>query len=229
MESLLNGPVQQVFGFMRRGGLADPKLAAEIAQKDEMQKLLSDLATAKQSVKAAETAIQNYVAPIIKERQAELLSQSEPEAPQQLPNAGLVSQPRTHPPSAVLNLNGKADQPTDSQPPPTARAADTNHSQAEVYTVLQVMRRFAQGADDDAAEQLIRACRVNSPKCSAVQIAEALELKGPLAKGKESPVGFLLVAVPKLFKGEAGRMAQENGHKSEETYWERRAREVSNG
>jgi hypothetical protein len=161
-------------------------------------------------------------------------------APVQLPSSGSTPQPRTQPHSAVLNLNGAENPgyPTDAKTPPlTARTADTHTPReqgrqavvgtperdgdsrsappntAEVYTVLQVMRRFAQGADDDAAAQLIRACRANSPKCSPVQIAEALEVKGPLAKGKESPAGFLIVAVPKLFKGAAGRMAEENGHK----------------
>lgn len=70
-------------------------------------------------------------------------------------------------------------------------------------TVLNAMQQFCH-PDDEAVEALIRACRENTrPQPSAVQIAESVRIKGPLAIGKDNPVGFLLTSVPRLFKSSA--------------------------
>lgn len=124
-----------------------------------------------------------------------------------------------------------ADPPPPPPPPPTPfdasrqAKAPMNAGTAEVYTVLTVMRRFC-AADDDAAAQLLRKCREDAPSCTAVQIAEALEVKGPLAKGKDNPTGFLLIAVPKLFTGHAWQQRQREAQAEAEAR-DRRTREVS--
>lgn len=100
-------------------------------------------------------------------------------------------------------------------------------SDADVFTVLPVMRKFCH-ADADAARDLIRACRTLDPKATIVAIAEAVEVKGPLAKkpGVDNPVGHLVRSVPKMFEGGAPQKPEA----APESYWEQRAkREASNG
>ncbi len=139
--------------------------------------------------------------------------------------------------SAVLNPTGTGK--TDREcslaelPPVTARTADIHTppqegreagvmpperdrvslsappiSEAEISIVLEEMRKCS-AADDAAAAHLIRACRVNYPKCSAVQIAEGVRAKGKAVKKADNPVGALIKYVPQLFSGVAGRMTEQ--------------------
>lgn len=73
----------------------------------------------------------------------------------------------------------------------------------EIATVVVAMEH-AGAADDEAAAQLIAACRRQDPRASAVMIADAVATKVLVAKRKHNPIGFLIVAVPKLFVGATG-------------------------
>ena len=105
--------------------------------------------------------------------------------------------PQHSPVSAVGNSETTAD-----------RRGAGKVSEAEVYTILEAMQRFCL-ADDDAAERLITECRSHAPNCTVVQIAEAIEVKGPLCKGRNvtNPVGLLLSSVPKIFAGNSWKIS----------------------
>lgn len=83
--------------------------------------------------------------------------------------------------------------------------ADSGVSEADKYTVGLVMRRFCP-VDDEGIELLISRSRERQPRATVAAIAEALELKGPIAhkKAKADPafnaVGWLVVAVPKALR-----------------------------
>jgi hypothetical protein len=81
---------------------------------------------------------------------------------------------------------------------PVSPAGKQAEPLADVAHVLDGMRHFCP-ADEDAARIMIAQCRGRSPHCTAVEILGAIRLKGHLCRGKDSPVGFLLTAVPKLF------------------------------
>ena len=109
---------------------------------------------------------------------------------------------------------------SDQQPELFTPAEAAHVSEPEVYTVLQVMRRFSH-ADEDAARQLVKECRAQDPRCTVVAIAETLEVKGPLAEKYDNPVGFLLTAVPKVFKGGVYEMPAPKAGSAE--FWKQRS------
>jgi len=82
-------------------------------------------------------------------------------------------------------------------------------SNPDVSLVLEEMHRFVP-ADDMAAQQLISACRELAPNCSAVQIAEMIRMKGSAARGKDSPVGYLMQCVVSMFRGKTGAKLTQN-------------------
>jgi len=60
--------------------------------------------------------------------------------------------------------------------------------------------------DDDVIQQLIKACRMNAPDCTADEICHFIAEKAKLINRRTSnPAGFLLTIVPKCFAGESFR------------------------
>lgn len=84
---------------------------------------------------------------------------------------------------------------------PQRPAARRRQATAELATIAAAAGRFAL-CDTDAAAQIARECRKLAPESTVAEIAAAIELKGPLATRKANPIGFLIVAVPRLFEGE---------------------------
>jgi hypothetical protein len=72
-------------------------------------------------------------------------------------------------------------------------------STAEVYTVLEVMRRIGAG-DDQAAERIVRDSRAKCPQATIAQICTAMETKLAIAVKMTNPTAYLIKYVPLLFE-----------------------------
>lgn len=59
--------------------------------------------------------------------------------------------------------------------------------------------------EEDAADQIIRACRIAAPECTLTEIEVAVRSKGPDVKNKPRPIAILITGVPKLFAGDGLR------------------------
>lgn len=122
-------------------------------------------------------------------------------SPVQRPSAAVNPQ-RAEEPMAAIPA-GQADRTRTSA---SSTAADSTlknptFTEAEVCTVLDALLPFCPAVDLPLVRHLIKLCRAMSPHCTAVDIAEAVKLKGPMSSRKDNPAGFLLTAVPHLFDG----------------------------
>lgn len=77
--------------------------------------------------------------------------------------------------------------------------------------LIEGLQRLALGFDEEAAIALWRNSRNRAPDCTADEILHFTAVKAATAKtGKiQNPVGFLLVAVPKCFEGQAFKTFRE--------------------
>jgi hypothetical protein len=74
-------------------------------------------------------------------------------------------------------------------------------SPVDVEFVYEAMTDYCPfGCDFSLVRELIRKCRAVSPHCTTVAIREAIGLRGPMARHKHNPPGFLLTAVPRLME-----------------------------
>lgn len=88
----------------------------------------------------------------------------------------------------------KGDGSSSSKAEPNATTTIPTPDLALVSTEL---KRHCQ-TNPAIVNSLVMKCREAAPHCTAVGIVEALKVKGPLARSKNSPVGFLMVAIPDL-------------------------------
>src|SRR5690606_32306194 len=88
---------------------------------------------------------------------------------------------------AATTGSGQQADPTPEEPP-------SNEAQA----VLEALAPYGV-TDQQAAQDLVEACRQQAPDCTPAEIAFAIRQKAPLARS--NPIGFLLTAVPKCFAG----------------------------
>lgn len=77
----------------------------------------------------------------------------------------------------------------------------------EVAAIAEALSEYAV-CDDEAVRQLVAACRHEAPDASAEEIVAVVHAKGPLARSRPSPLGFLLTAVPRCFEGESFRLSR---------------------
>jgi hypothetical protein len=74
--------------------------------------------------------------------------------------------------------------------------------------IVTSLRRYISDVDDDAALDLWRRCLEEAPGATAAEVAYFIELKAG-KPGIRMPLGFLLTAVPKCFKGDSYRQFRE--------------------
>lgn len=70
--------------------------------------------------------------------------------------------------------------------------------------IIAALRRYAPDVDDDAAIDLWRRCNENAPEATLAEVVHFIDLKAG-RPGIRVPLGFLLTAVPKCFKGDSYR------------------------
>jgi hypothetical protein len=103
------------------------------------------------------------------------------------------------------------------------RDKNTPSSSSSSASVVRVLRLADPAADDDVARELIRRCRKVEPTASDEEIWHFIQLKSS-RRGIKNPLGFLLTAVPKCFKGESLRQhrqeVQANNEKEIQRYQE---------
>jgi hypothetical protein len=68
------------------------------------------------------------------------------------------------------------------------------------YIAVKMAELIGAG-EEDAASQLLDACRIAAPDITIDEIVAGMQRKAKLARSKDNPTGFLIVAVPKLFAG----------------------------
>lgn len=90
-------------------------------------------------------------------------------------------------------------------------------SQSEAVLVFEAMRKYSPAVDGEAVERLIGACRQMAPDATANEICHFIHEKGEVVcaarrervgdfstvSSVRNPLGFLIIAVPKCFKGPA--------------------------
>ncbi len=69
---------------------------------------------------------------------------------------------------------------------------------------MAALRRYAPDVDDDAAARLWHACLEHAPQATVDEVVHFINLKAG-RPGIRLPLGFLLTAVPKCFKGDSYR------------------------
>ena len=75
--------------------------------------------------------------------------------------------------------------------------------------VITALRRHIPDVDDEAAVELWRRCRENAPDARIDEVAWFIDAKAG-KPGIRMPLGFLLAAVPKCFKGDSFRQFRED-------------------
>lgn len=94
---------------------------------------------------------------------------------------------------SVVPKTTTIDHPDISSPPPPP-APD------EAFVVQATMNEYTD-SDLDAASDLLRDCRNHAPAATVTDVCQRIRAKGGIARRATNPTGFLLTAVPKLFKG----------------------------
>ena len=74
--------------------------------------------------------------------------------------------------------------------------------------VVSALRRYISDVDDEAASELWQRCRENAPDAHSDEVSYFIDLKAG-KPGIRMPLGFLLTAVPKCFKGDSFRQFRE--------------------
>ena len=77
-------------------------------------------------------------------------------------------------------------------------------SSSGVASIVAALRRYVPDVDDDVAADLYRRCLENAPEARIDEILHVIHLKAG-KPGIRVPLGFLLAAVPKCFKGDSYR------------------------
>jgi hypothetical protein len=129
-----------------------------------------------------------------------------------------------------------APAPTPSAPPPTKTSAPRNvessaleprshirnrqslsntpqSSSADISVIVAALRRYAPDVDDDAAATLWHACLQHAPEATIEELVHFINLKAG-RPGIRLPLGFLLTAVPKCFKGDSYRQFRAERQRS---------------
>ncbi len=82
--------------------------------------------------------------------------------------------------------------------------------------VISALRRYISDVDDEAASELWQRCRENAPDAHLDEVSYFIEMKaGKL--GIRMPLGFLLTAVPKCFKGDSFRQFREERERNRQS------------
>jgi hypothetical protein len=205
--------VQLVFDFV-----ADLDLAAELATRADVRREIAAYeeaaSKASEMEAAAKQRLHQFLAAIAPKKEVAKHGYLDPpnggseqavlfgEARKNGSHAKATPETSRHPATNGKNGNAETTATPGSSPAQLDVFRQSVVPEADVYVVLPAMQRFAPAADDKAAKRLIAACRKNAD-CKAVEIAEALEIKGPLARkrGVEDPVAYLIAIVPPLFEG----------------------------
>lgn len=77
-------------------------------------------------------------------------------------------------------------------------------SSSSLSAIVAALHRHVPDVDDDAASDLWRRCRDNAPDARVEEVVHFIHLKAG-KPGIRIPLGFLLTAVPKCFKGDSYR------------------------
>jgi hypothetical protein len=93
-------------------------------------------------------------------------------------------------------------------------------SSSGLAAIVAALRRYVPDVDDDIAADLWRKCRDNAPEARIDEILRVIHLKAG-KPGIRVPLGFLLTAVPKCFKGDSYRQFREERERSREASLER--------
>lgn len=88
-------------------------------------------------------------------------------------------------------------------------------SSSSLALIVTALRRYVPDVDDDIAADLWRRCLENAPEARMEEVLRVIHLKAG-KPGIRVPLGFLLTAVPKCFKGDAYRQFREERERSRE-------------
>jgi hypothetical protein len=88
-------------------------------------------------------------------------------------------------------------------------------SSSDIRALVSALRRYAPDVDDDAAADLWQRCLANAPDARIEEIVHMIHLKAG-KPGIRLPLGFLLAAVPKCFKGDSYRQFRADRERSRE-------------
>ena len=121
-----------------------------------------------------------------------------------------------------------APEPTESSAPLTlAYIRNRNfirnpdqQSSSGFASIVAALRRYVPDVDDDVAGDLFRRCLENAPGASIDEILYVIHLKAG-KPGIRVPLGFLLTAVPKCFKGDSYRQFRAGRDRGREASLER--------
>ena len=93
-------------------------------------------------------------------------------------------------------------------------------SSSGLAAVVEALRRYIPDVDDDGAANLFRRCLENAPEARIDEILHIIHLKAG-KPGIRVPLGFLLAAVPKCFKGDSYRHFRAERDRGREAALER--------
>ena len=138
---------------------------------------------------------------------------SHPEAQAARPaRQAVTSDPKQGPASGAQRL-GPAAGPLRKGSPQLVRSeerkkkpSDQNVSGASKATIGECARKYV-AIDDDGVGLLIRNCRTKRPGCTDAEICAAIDIKGPEARTKKNPSGWLLEVIPKWLAGNGNHQA----------------------
>lgn len=93
-------------------------------------------------------------------------------------------------------------------------------SSSSLTAIVGALARYVPDVDDDVAADLWRRCLDNAPAARIDEILRVIHLKAG-KPGIRVPLGFLLTAVPKCFKGDSYRQFRAERERSREVTLER--------
>jgi hypothetical protein len=93
-------------------------------------------------------------------------------------------------------------------------------SSSGLAAIVGALRRYVPDVDDDIAADLWQRCLENAPDARIDEILRVIHLKAG-KPGIRVPLGFLLTAVPKCFKGDSYRQFRADRERSREASLER--------
>ena len=91
-------------------------------------------------------------------------------------------------------------QPQCIQPPSQPQEKLTTTTAEALAGIVRALLSYGP-ADDQAANSLLRSCRLKRPDCEPVDVVHFIHAKGRGMGKRNKPIGFLLTAVPKCFEG----------------------------
>jgi hypothetical protein len=200
-----DSPMQLLLQFMRNHSMR--KLIAHAGEVASREDVRAAVLAYKELTDAAAQSLKTYLVQAIEAAKAP--GKPQPAPPLQLPVLAAPTPPAANGTGQITRsqLSPGADIVAGPTPIPPAQATAgkpgrspgwQGESQADVALVLDGMRHFCR-ADEDAARSMLTQCRAKFPHSTAVEVCEAIKVKGRLARDKDNPVGFLLTAVPRMF------------------------------